>query len=169
MMRFLAFAALLLLAALAEATVGHRLELGGGRANLVLLLVVAWALLRGKEEGLLVGLVGGVGLDLVSGTPFGLHAALLALIGVTTGLGSETLAHGGATTLFGLAVLATVAFHAAEALALGLLGWTIPGPTRLLAIVTPTVLINAVLMPPVFLLARRLERALSGWRQLELE
>ena len=169
MMRFLAFAALLLLAALAEATVGHRLELGGGRANLVLLLVVAWALLRGKEEGLLAGLVGGVALDLVSGTPFGLHAALLALVGVAAGLGAETLAHGGPATLFGLAVLASVAYHPAEALAVRLLGWSLPGPARLLGIITPTVLINAVLMPLVFVLARRLERALSGWRQLELE
>ena len=169
MIRFLAFSALLTLAALAEATVGYRLELGGGRANLVLLLVVAWALLRGKEEGLLAGLVGGVALDLVSGTPFGLHAALLAIVGVTTGLGAETLAHGGATTLFGLAILATVAYHAAEALALRLLGWSIPGPARLLGIVTPAVLVNAVLMPFLFVLARRLERSLSGWRQLELE
>jgi rod shape-determining protein MreD len=169
MMRFLAFSALLTLAALAEATVGHRLELGGGRANLVLLLVVAWAVLRGKEEGLLAGLIGGIALDLVSGTPFGLHAALLAIVGVTTGLGATTLAHGGATTLFGLAVLTTLAYHAVEALALRLLGWAIPGPTRLLAIITPTVLINAALMPLVFVLARRLERALSGWRQLELE
>ena len=168
-MRFLAFAALLILAALAEATVGHRLELGGGRANLVLLLVVAWAVLRGKEEGLLAGLVGGVALDLVSGAPFGLHAALLGIVGLTTGLGAETLAHGGATTLFGLAVLATVAYHAAEALALRLLGWSIPGPAGLLGIITPTVLINAVLMPLVFVLARRLVRALSGWRQLELQ
>ena len=135
----------------------------------MLLLVVAWALLRGKEEGLLAGLVGGVALDLVSGTPFGLHAALLAFVGVTAGLGAETLAHGGATTLFGLAVLATVAYHAAEALALRLLGWSIPGPAHLLAVVTPPVLINAVLMPFVFVLARRLERSLSGWRQLELE
>ncbi len=169
MMRFLAFTALLTLAALAEATVGHRLALGGGRANLVLLLVAAWALLRGKEEGLLAGLVGGVALDMVSGAPFGLHAVLLAIVGMTTGLGAETLAHGGPTTLFGIAVLATVTYHAAEALALRLLGWSIPGPTQLLAIVTPTVLINAVLMPFVFLVARRLERSLSGWRQLELE
>jgi hypothetical protein len=66
-------------------------------------------------------------------------------------------------------VLATVAYHATEALALRLLGWSIPGPAHLLAVVTPTVLINAVLMPFVFVLARRLERSLSGWRQLELE
>ncbi|MDP8925106.1 MAG: rod shape-determining protein MreD [Chloroflexota bacterium] len=168
-MSFLAFAALVTLAALVEATVGYRLELGNGRANLVLLLVVAWALLRGKEEGLLAGLIGGVALDMVSGAPFGLHAALLALVGGTTGLGAATLAHGGATTLFGLAVLVTVAYHAAEALALGLLGWLLPGPARLLTVMTPTVLLNGVLLPGVFVLARRLERLLSGWRQLELE
>ena len=33
----------------------------------------------------------------------------------------------------------------------------------------PTVLVNAALMPIVFILAQRLFRALSGWRQLEFE
>jgi len=167
--RFLAFAALLVLAALAEATVGYRVALGGGRVNLVLLLVLSWAVLRGKEEGALAGLVGGVALDVVSGTPFGLHSALLTLIGGAAGLGSATLAHGGMTALLGVAILATVAYHALMALLLLALGWWMLGPAGLVAIVTPTVLMNAALVPLVFVLSRRLERALSGWRQLELE
>lgn len=169
MTRFLVFAALLLFAALAEAIMGYRLGLAGGRANLVVLLVAAWALLRGMEEGMLAGLVGGLAMDLVGGAPFGLRAGLVTLVGGAAGLGAGSLAHGGVTALIGVAVLVTVAYHAVEALALGAFGWSILGPTRLIGVVTPTVLLNAALMPFVFVFARRLERALSGWRQLELE
>ncbi len=168
-MPFLAYAGLIVTAALAEATVGYRLELVGGRLNLVLLMVVAWSLLRGIEEGALAGVVGGLALDLSSGTPLGLDTAILTLIGAVTSLGEHTLYRGSVAFFFGTAVLVTVCYHGALLLALQALGWDIPSFTRLVQVLVPTILINAVLMPIVFTLAQRLLRTLSGWRQLELE
>ena len=167
-MPLLVYAALLTLGALAESTLGHRLELGGGRANWVLLMVTVWSLLRGVQEGALTGLVGGLALDLVSGTPLGVYTALLGLIGAVAALGEATLHRGSPGLLFGTAVLVTVGYHGLAVLVLQALGWSMPGFARLVQVLVPTVLINAVLMPIVFVLARRLFRALSGWRQLEL-
>lgn len=166
-MAFLIYVGLLALGALVEATLGYRLDAGGGRANVVLVMVVAWALLRGVEEGAVVGAAGGLALDLVSGTPFGLHTALLAAIGAVCSLGEAT--RGGGLTLFFSAVLATVAYHAATVLVLQVLGRETPGFVRLVSILLPTVVMNSIATPIVFILARRLVRSLSGWRRLELE
>ncbi len=168
-MAFAANSGVLVLAALAEGTFGYRIDLGGGRPNLVMLIVVAWSLLRGIQEGVLAGVVGGLALDVVSGTPFGLHTGVLALIGGVTALGEATLYRGSLAFFFGTAVLVTVTYHGALVLVLQALGWEMPTFARLVRIVVPTVLINALLMPLVFTLATRLYRALSGWRQLELE
>jgi rod shape-determining protein MreD len=168
-MAFLAYGGLLVLAALAEATLVHRLELAGGRANLVLLLVVAWSLQRGIEEGALAGLAGGLALDMLGGTPFGLYTAILTVIGAVTALGEATLYRGSLALFFGTAVLVTVSYHGALVLALQVLGHELPSFPRLIRSLVPTVLVNAALMPIVFILAQRLFRALSGWRQLEFE
>jgi rod shape-determining protein MreD len=168
-MPFAIYVGALALGALVEATLGYRLEAGGGRANVVLLMVVAWSLIRGLEEGALAGLAGGLALDLVSGTPFGLYTAILTLIGAMTALGEATLHRGSLAFFFGTAVLVTVAYHGVAILVFQALGWEMPGFSRLVGGLVPTVLINAALMPVAFVLARRLFRALSGWRQLELE
>lgn len=167
-MAFLMYAGLLLVGALAEATLGYRLEVGGGRPNLVLLMVLAWGWLRGIEEGAMAGLAGGLALDLVSGTPFGLYTAILTVIGTVAAVGEATL-YRGSLVLISSAVLATVAYHGAFVLLLQALGWTMPGFIVLIRGLAPTVLFNVVLMPIVWVLAQRLFRTLSGWRQLELE
>lgn len=166
-MPFLVYAGVLALGALAEATLGYRVELDGGRPNVVLVMVIAWAALRGIEEGVLAGLVGGLALDLMSGTPFGLYAGILTIIGGATALGGPR--RGGALTLIWPAVLATVAYHGAAVLVLQALGWNMPGPVRLVRGLAPTLLFNVTMMPIVALLAQRLFRALSGWRRVEIE
>lgn len=169
-MAVLTFSAVLVLAALAESTVGYRLDaLGGGRINLVLVLVAVWSLVRGTQDGLLAGLVGGLALDLVSGTPFGLHTVVLGLIGWGTAMGGGTLERGGLALLFGTAVLTTVAYHGVLVLVLRVLGWELPGLMRFVNVLVPTIFVNALAMPFAAAFSRRLDRALSSWRRLELE
>jgi rod shape-determining protein MreD len=170
MLPLLIYGAVLVLAALAESTVGFRMDaVGGGRINLVLVLVAVWSLVRGTQDGLLAGLVGGLALDLMSGTPFGLHTVLLGLIGAGTAIGGGTLERGGLALLFGTAVLTTVAYHGIMVLVLRVLGWDLPGLMRLVNVLVPTIFLNALLMPFAAAFARRLDRALSSWRRLELE
>ena len=169
MFPLLIFGAVLVLAALAESTVGYRMDaLGGGRINLVLTLVAVWSLVRGTQGGLLAGLVGGLALDLMSGTPFGLHTVLLGLIGGGTAISGGTLERGGLALLFGTAVLTTVAYHGVLVLVLRVLGWDLPGLTRFVNVLVPTIFLNALLMPFAAAFARRLDRTLSSWRRLEV-
>ncbi|MCC6178940.1 MAG: rod shape-determining protein MreD [Chloroflexi bacterium] len=168
-MPLLVYALLLVLGALAESTVGYRLDVTGGRLNLVLVLVTGWALLRGVQEGMLAGLIGGLALDMVSGTPFGLNAALLGPIGAVAALGQATFSRGGLVLFFGTAVLATVGYHLLFGLTLLALGWQLPGPIRLVNALVPTIVMNGIALPIVASVARRLIRSLSDWRRLELD
>jgi rod shape-determining protein MreD len=165
----LIYAGVLLLAAMVESTIGYRLDVTGGRLNLVLALVVAWGLERSFQAGVLAGLVGGLALDLVSGTPFGLHTLLLGWIGGAAALGEATMARGGLGMLFGTAVLATVAYHVITVLVLRVFGWDWPGGMRLVNILVPTIFLNAIFMPFAAVFARRIERSFTGWGRLELE
>jgi rod shape-determining protein MreD len=169
-MALLIYGVVLILAALAESTLGYHLdEIGGGRINLVLVLVAVWSLVRGPQDGLLAGLVGGLALDLMSGTPFGLHTVILGLIGGGTAIGGGTLARGGLALQFGTAVLTTVAYQGIMVLVLRALGWDFPGLMRFVNVLVPTIFLNALVTPFVATFARRLDRALSSWRRLELE
>jgi len=169
-MAFLIYALIVLLAAVVESTAGYRLDVTGGRLNLTLMLVVVWGLERGLHEGLLIGLLGGLALDLVSGTPFGLQTTLLSLIGGASAIGESTVARGGLGLLFGTAILATVAYHSIMVLVLALpvFGWALPGAMRMVNMLVPTILMNCLLVPFAARLARRIDRAFSGWRRLEV-
>ena len=169
-MAFLIYAFALILAAIVESTVGYRLDVTGGRLNLVLMLAVAWGLQRGLHQGLQAGLVGGLALDLVSGTPFGLQTTLIALIGGGAALGEMTLGRGGLGPLLGAAILATVAYHGIMVLVLALpvFGWALPGAMRMVNMLVPTIFMNCVAMLFAARLARRIDRAFSRWRRLEI-
>jgi rod shape-determining protein MreD len=169
-MTFLIYALVLIVAALVESTVGYRLDVTGGRPNLVLMLVVAWGLQRGLHAGLQAGLLGGLALDLVSGTPFGLQTTLIGLIGGAMALGETTMGRGGLGPLFGKAILATVAYHGIMVLVLALpvFGWALPGAMRLVNLLVPTIFMNCIWMLIAATLAHRIDRAFSGWRRLEI-
>ena len=66
---------LLALAALLQSVLGPSLPLVRGRPDLVLVVVLAWAMLRGSGEGAFVGFLGGALLDSVTYTQFGINSA----------------------------------------------------------------------------------------------
>src|SRR6185369_13832224 len=85
-MRFLVAGGLLIFAALLQSAVGPSLPLINGRHDFVFVVVLAWAMLRGSNEGAVVGFLGGILLDSVEYTPFGVNSALLGLTGYLLGL-----------------------------------------------------------------------------------
>ena len=168
-MALLTYMVLLLLAALVESTAGYQLDaLGGGRLNLVLVLVTAWSLVRGTADGLLAGLAGGLALDLMSGTPFGLHTILLGIVGAATAIGGGTLERGGLALLFGTVVFSTIAYHGLMVLVLRPFGWEFPGLMRFVNVLVPTIFLNVLFMPVAAALARRVDRLTSGWQRMEI-
>jgi rod shape-determining protein MreD len=154
-------------AAIVQATVLNRI-IGEPRPDLVLLLVLAWSMIRGLDEGTVGGIAGGLALDLLSAAPFGVHTGLLGLIGSLTALGESNLFRGNLPIFVTTAALATVALHGGSFLVLQAAGQQTFGLPRFVQFVVPTAALNALLMPLVFMLVQRAVRALGGWRQLEL-
>jgi rod shape-determining protein MreD len=125
-------------------------------------------MLRGSGEGAAVGFLGGMLLDSVTYTPFGINTALFGLLGYCTGLPEVNVYRGNLPYFLGITAVATVAYHTVYFLILQALGNSMPPLIETYATALPAAVLNAILVPPVFLLSRRLVRALAGWTQLRL-
>jgi rod shape-determining protein MreD len=131
-------------------------------------VVIAWSVLRGSGEGAFVGFLGGVLLDSVTYTPFGINAALFGLLGYLSGLPEVSAYRGNLPYFLGITALATLAYHTVYFLILQALGNSMPPLIETYATAGPAAMLNAVLVAPTFVLCRRLVRALAGWTQLRL-
>src|SRR5437870_13622559 len=125
-MRFVIAAALLVVAALAQSVMGPSLPLVRGRPDAVLVVVLAWAMLRGSGEGAFVGFLGGVLLDSVAYTPFGINSALFGLLGYFTGLPEVNAYRGNLPYFLATTAVATFAYHTLHFLILQPLGNSMP-------------------------------------------
>jgi rod shape-determining protein MreD len=155
-------------AALLQSVMGPNLPLLRGRPDFVLVVILAWSMLRGSGEGAFVGFLGGVLLDSVTYTPFGMNSALMGLIGYCTGLPQVNVYRGNLPYFLGTAAIATLAYHTLYFLLLQALGLGLPPIIETYATAFPAALLNALLLAPTFVLCRRLLRALAGWTQLRL-
>jgi rod shape-determining protein MreD len=167
-MRYVVATCVLIGAALLQSTVGPSLPLVHGRPDFALVVVMAWAMLRGSTEGAIVGFLAGILLDSVEYTPFGVQSALLGLTGYVVGLPQVSVYRGNLPYFLGIAVLATLAYHTVLFLLLQARGLGMPPLIETYATALPAAILNALLLPPTFVLCRRLLRALSGWTQLRL-
>jgi rod shape-determining protein MreD len=167
-MRFVVAAGLLLVAALLQSVVGTAMPLINGRPDFTLVVVLAWAMLRGSTEGAVVGFLGGMLLDSVEYTPFGVHTALLGLAGYLTGLPEVNAYRGNLPYFLGIAALATFVYHTLLFLLLQARGLGMPPLIETYQTAVPAALLNCLLLAPTFMICRRLLRMLSGWTQLRL-
>ncbi|RLC61969.1 MAG: rod shape-determining protein MreD, partial [Chloroflexi bacterium] len=71
--------------ALFQTVVLARISLWGAQLDLMLLLVLMWAMVRGTDEGLVFAFVGGLILDLFSGGPLGTIALALLAVALLAG------------------------------------------------------------------------------------
>ena len=89
MKRFIIMAIMILLCFLLQTTVFQGLLLAGGVPNLILILVVAFAYMRGRKEGMYIGFASGLLIDLVYGDIVGLNAVLFVVVGYLVGICNE--------------------------------------------------------------------------------
>lgn len=149
---------LLALVALVQTTLIPLFFPGPVRPDLMLMLVVGWGVVNEKGQAALWGLTGGILLDLMSGTPFGLHAVSLGAIGFL----ADTLQSNffRANILIPLAAIfvATLMVDVAQAAALQLFGYPINWAYATLNVILPTAILNTALMPLMYWGLRRLDR-----------
>lgn len=89
MKRFITMAIMILLCFLLQTTVFQSLVLAGEVPNLILILVVAFAYMRGRKEGMYIGFASGLLIDLVYGDVVGLNAVLFVVVGYLVGICNE--------------------------------------------------------------------------------
>jgi rod shape-determining protein MreD len=153
---------LVLLVALIEASVLP--SFGGGHAgpDLTLVLLSAWAVLRGPEEAMVLVPMGGVCLDLLGPAPLGVAVIALApivLLALVNDLGlinSELV-----VTIF-VTMLGTILFYTIEIAVLDVAGYADASFSVLVASIFPGLLVNAAITPVLYFplrAARRRSRA----------
>ena len=89
MKRFFITAIIIVLCFLLQTTVFQSIALAGEVPNLILIVVVAIAYMRGRKEGMYVGFASGLLIDLVYGDVIGMNAVLLVVIGYVVGICNE--------------------------------------------------------------------------------
>ena len=146
--------------ALFQSVVLSQLDLWGGRPDLVLLVVLVWAVTRGVQEGMVWGFIGGLVIDLLSGGPFGITTLALLIVAWMSGqpwgrgIGSMTM------RLLLLAFVAVLAYHLVLLFVLAWTGYTVDWARSILGVTIPSALLNAVLAPFVRWLLGWLERGM---------
>jgi rod shape-determining protein MreD len=155
MNQYLAFAVLFCLALL-QTTVMPRITVLGVHPDLVLMVVTSWSLLRGSEEGMLCALIGGVMMDLFSGAPFGVCTLSLLIVSFLAGLGQRNVFRFDLLIPILAVPLATLTYQLITLGLLFALGWHADWQANLTHVVFPSMLVNTLGMPFVYLAARLL-------------
>jgi rod shape-determining protein MreD len=142
-------------ALLLQTTVFPELAFLGVRPELLYLVTVVFAALRGPTDGAIVGFVGGLAQDFLLNQPKGITALTLTMLGYAVGLARQYLTSPSPlmpAVLVALGTAGGVAFHQAVAFLLG----EEEGPFGYLAkVVLLTALYGAVLTPVFFPALRR--------------
>lgn len=149
---------LLILVAVIQTTLLPMLMPGPVRPDLMLMLVVGWGVVHGNGQATLWGFGGGILLDLLSGTPFGLHALTLGAIGFLADALQTTFFRSNIFIPLATIFVATLLVYIGSAAAMQTLGYTIPWAIYIFNIVLPTAILNTALMPLVYWALRRLDR-----------
>jgi rod shape-determining protein MreD len=138
---------LLVTVALSQTVLVSRIDLWGGRPDVMLLVVLVWSMVRGMNEGLVWGLIGGLIIDLISGGPLG--ATTLSLL-VVAFMAGEPWGLGVGAPVIRLLILTFICVIVYHLVLLAVLGWTgyaVDWGWALLRVAAPSALLNAVLAP----------------------
>ena len=159
-------AALLFLAAALEVSLLSYVEVAEAHPELVLVLLVSLALLRGPVLGALAGFWAGLVRDTASFETLGLTSLLLTIAGYLCGRFGEVTTRSSANPLFVAVAVGTVGVGVGSALLHFMLGETLPVSDFLFGVLLPSIALNLLLAFPIYGLARRLFSPLEKERPM---
>ncbi|MEX2030142.1 MAG: rod shape-determining protein MreD [Anaerolineales bacterium] len=151
-----------ILAALAvlQSTVLAQFTLLDGRADVILVAVLCWAMAGRGEDAMVWGLVGGLLLDLFSAVPFGSTAMILILLAYLVSLLRAGFWEANLLLPLGVVLAASIIFHGWGIGTMLVLGRAIDLPQAVARVVIPSTLLNLALAIPATQLTVYLNRAL---------
>jgi rod shape-determining protein MreD len=156
-------------AVVAQVAIVSAFEPGGGTADLVLVTLTAVALLRGSIFGAVAGFYAGFLLDTANIETLGLSSLLLTLIGYWIGRYGETTGRDRAHAPL-LAIVVVTVLYALGSLGMNyLLGEPVSARSGLVDALPVQILLNLLLVVPVYALCRRLFARPSDRPAVEVE
>ncbi len=156
---FIKAGGLMVVAALVQVSLASTIEVAEGHPDVVLVLVIGIALLRGPVFGAVVGFWAGLVLDVVSLETLGLTSLLLTLAGYFAGrLGDVTTKSSAHPSLVAVA-LGTIGFGIGSAVLHFMLGSTISAGEFFVGVLLPSLALNLLLAYPLYGLCRRIFHA----------
>jgi rod shape-determining protein MreD len=144
--------------ALVQSSLGAFLTIVGVHPDLVLVAVISWTLLRGAREGLLWALVGGICLDLLSSSPFGVTVVALIVACLLAGLGYGRVFGGYLIIPLALTFPLSLAYYLTYALILNALKQPVAWLPTLVHVILPASVFNIAAMLLLFPLLRLMHR-----------
>ncbi len=133
--------------ALVQTVLLSRVNLWGARPDLMLLVVLIWALVRGAEEGLVWGFIGGFIIDMFSGGPMGATMMALVVAALLTGQPWAEGISSAVARLLLVTFVAVIAYHLMLLIVMAWTGFPVDFGRALLQVAAPSALFNAVLAP----------------------
>ncbi len=147
---------LVFVAVILQASWFDGLALGRGNADLLLVVVVAVALLRGSTVGAAAGFAAGLLYDASTYGRLGFTSLLLTLAGYWTGRYGETTGRDRAHAPFVAVGVITVLYLIGSLTAHFVLGEPAPAGDVFLSVIPGELVLNLILVAPVYWLCRRL-------------
>ena len=164
MRRTVILIAVIVTALLLQTTVFPKVTMFGVKPELLYLVTVVFAALRGPAEGAVVGFVSGLAQDFMLNTPKGITALTLTLLGYTVGLARQYITSPSPllpAILVAVGTASGVAFHQGVAFLLG----EEEGPFGYIArVVLLTAVYGAILTPIFYPVLRRAAVATTAGR-----
>jgi rod shape-determining protein MreD len=136
-------ALLVVAAVLLQTTVFQSLRVAGVSPNLILVLVVFFAISNGPRHGAVLGFVGGLVQDLLSGFYLGMNALSMALTGYIVGLGHHTLFRESPWIMAVITFVASLGAETVNYLLLLSLGVTILPGNAFFGVIIPVAVYNS--------------------------
>jgi rod shape-determining protein MreD len=144
--------------ALIQSTALPHVIILGVKPELMLMVVASWSLLRGTGEGMVWAVIGGMGLDLLSGAPLGTMTVALLVVSFLSGLGESSVFRTHVLLPLVTALVTSLVYDLIILVILGLSGQPVFWLDNLTRIVLPSTLVNTLLMPLIFWPLRWLHR-----------
>ncbi len=142
--------------ALLQATIAPRLTVLGSHVDIVLLLVVGWAIMRELDEAVIWGLLGGALVDLFSVAPFGTTVLALGVVAVGVSWLAQLFRRSPFAAMLVLSPIATVVADLLRAVILQRMGWPVDYPSVVALVVLPGCVVNTLAAPIVYAALRTL-------------
>ncbi len=156
---------IVVLAGIIQSATLSQINVFGVHANLVLVVIVCWSLLRGGRAGLAWAMVGGLVLDLLSSAPFGVFTMALLVTAFAMGFIEATIFRPTILLPVGVVFLASLLCQVMTMVMMETLGWQLAWGHAWVALL-PAAIFDALLTFAVFPAMRRIS-LIVGAREIE--